>query len=220
MASRTTRSATQEREPGLATDAGEAGGAAASPSRVGGPSSTDAAGAPPRLLRIHEAAAAAGLTTRAVRYYEEVGLLSPAARSEGAYRLYDPSDVERLRAIKELRDVAGFSLAEIRELLDDETLRQRNRERLKATADPAEQRAILEETLRRLERRIAILRAKADRLAAMIAEAEERRRHLEGHLAELAAGLPLGAGGVAESRTASGPVVVSPPGAASPPRGG
>ena len=52
------------------------------------------------LLRIQEVASELGLTTRSIRYYEEIGLLSPAARSDGAYRLYDASDVERLRFIK------------------------------------------------------------------------------------------------------------------------
>ena len=61
------------------------------------------------LLRIQEVAAETGLTTRAIRYYEEIGLLEPAARSDGAYRLYDASDLERLRFIKSLRDDAGFS---------------------------------------------------------------------------------------------------------------
>ena len=86
--------------------------------------------AEPRLLRINEVAAELGLTTRAIRYYEEMGLLEPAARSDGDYRLYDPSDVERLRFIKSLRDDAGFSLAQIGQLLEDEAARERNRERL------------------------------------------------------------------------------------------
>ena len=59
-----------------------------------------------RLLRIQEVATELGLTPRSIRYYEELGLLSPAARSQGAYRLYDASDVERLRFIKALRDDA------------------------------------------------------------------------------------------------------------------
>ena len=83
-----------------------------------------AAAAPARLLRIQEVAAEVGLTTRAVRYYEEVGLLRPAARSDGDYRLYDASDLERLRFIKALRDDAGFSLAEIGQLLEDEAARE------------------------------------------------------------------------------------------------
>src|SRR5665811_1127517 len=73
----------------------------------------------PRLLRIQEVAAETGLTPRSIRYYEEFGLLRPAARSQGDYRLYDTSDLERLRFIRELRDDAGFSLAQIGLLLED-----------------------------------------------------------------------------------------------------
>ena len=78
---------------------------------------------PDRRLRIQEVAAEIGLTPRSIRYYEEIGLLAPPARSEGDYRLYDSDDVERLRYIKGLRDDAGFSLAEIAQLLEDETAR-------------------------------------------------------------------------------------------------
>src|SRR5690349_18389718 len=79
------------------------------------------------LRRINDVAEEVGLTTRAIRYYEEQGLLTPSARSSGAYRLYDAGDIERLRQIKNFRDDAGFSLAEIAALLDDETARQRNK---------------------------------------------------------------------------------------------
>ena len=77
------------------------------------------------LLRIQEVAADVGLTARTIRYYEELGLLKPAARSEGSYRLYDADDLERLRFIKGLRDDAGFSLTEIGQLLEDEVARVR-----------------------------------------------------------------------------------------------
>ena len=90
------------------------------------------------LLRIQQVAADVGLTTRSIRYYEELGLLKPAARSEGSYRLYDDDDLERLRFIKGLRDDAGFSLAEIGQLLEDEAARARNRERFRSTNDPDE----------------------------------------------------------------------------------
>jgi MerR family transcriptional regulator, repressor of the yfmOP operon len=139
----------------------------------------------PRLLRIQEVAAEVGLTTRSIRYYEEVGLLEPAARSEGAYRLYDESDVERLRFIRGLRDDAGFSLAQIGQLLEDEATRERNRERFRATEDPGERRAILVDALERVDRQIENLRHKAERVASMIDEAETRRRHLADHLAGL-----------------------------------
>jgi MerR family transcriptional regulator, repressor of the yfmOP operon len=139
----------------------------------------------PRLLRINEVAAETGLTTRAIRYYEEVGLLEPAARSEGDYRLYDESDLERLRYIRSLRDDAGFSLAQIGQLLEDEAARERNRVRLRETADPAERRALLVDARARVDRQIEILEAKAARIASMIEAAESRRDHLDRHLDEL-----------------------------------
>ena len=147
-----------------------------------------AADAAPRLLRIQEVAASLGLTTRAIRYYEEVGLLEPAARSEGAYRLYDEDDVERLRFIKGLRDDAGFSLAEIGRMLEDEVARTRNRTRFRTTRDETERRAIVDDALVRVDRQIESLRAKQARLGEMIEEAEARREHLLTHIAELEAG--------------------------------
>lgn len=142
------------------------------------------------LLKIQDVAAETGLTSRAIRYYEEVGLLEPAARSGGAYRLYDASDLDRLRTIKELRDDAGFSLAQIGQLLEDDAARERNRERFRATQDPAERRAILEDARERVERQIQTLESKAERLGAMIEAARARRAHLDGHLAELDGGPP------------------------------
>ena len=139
----------------------------------------------PRLLRIQEVAAEVGLTARSIRYYEEIGLLEPAARSDGDYRLFDASDLERLRFIKSLRDDAGFSLAQVGQMLEDEVARARNRERLAHTTDPAERRLYLDEALARVERQIALLDAKSDRIASMIEDARARERRIRAALAEL-----------------------------------
>ncbi len=144
-----------------------------------------------RLLRIQEVASELGLTNRAIRYYEEIGLLKPAARTEGAYRLFGPDDLERLRFIKALRDDAGFSLAEIAALLEDESARARNRQRFQSTEDPDERRAILADATGRIDRQVETLRVKIARLEAMVAEAEGRREHLRQHAAELDAGLEV-----------------------------
>jgi DNA-binding transcriptional MerR regulator len=143
---------------------------------------------PPRLLRIQEVAADTGLTPRAIRYYEELGLLAPAGRSEGAYRLYDIEDLDRLRFIRGLRDDAGFSLAEIRQLLEDEAARTRNRERFRATTDERERRRILVEAIATVDRQVATLQAKIGRLETMVTEAQERHDHLVGHLEDIDAG--------------------------------
>jgi MerR family transcriptional regulator, repressor of the yfmOP operon len=149
------------------------------------PSKTTKPAAESALLRIQEVAAETGLTPRSIRYYEEMGLLEPAGRSQGAYRLYDPSDLERLRYIRELRDEAGFSLAQIGQLLEDEAARERNRERLRTSEDPKERRAILEDARARVDRQIETLEAKAERLEAMIEAARARRAHLNGHLDDI-----------------------------------
>ena len=139
----------------------------------------------PRLLKINEVAAETGLTTRTIRYYEEVGLLEPAGRSDGDYRLYDASDLDRLQYIRSLRDDAGFSLAQIGQMLEDEAARARNRQRLRETTDPAERRVFLTEGLERVERQLGLLEAKAARLDAMIDEARARRGRIQAGLAEL-----------------------------------
>jgi DNA-binding transcriptional MerR regulator len=139
-----------------------------------------------KLLRIQEIAEEVGLTARSIRYYEERGLLKPAARSEGDYRLYDADDVERLRFIKGLRDDAGFSLADIGELLEDETARARIGAQFRETEDPARRQDLLRDGIARIDHQVEILRRKIGRLESMIEAASARRAHLEGHSAELA----------------------------------
>jgi MerR family transcriptional regulator, repressor of the yfmOP operon len=149
-----------------------------------------------RLLRIQEVAEETGLTPRSIRYYEERGLLRPAARSEGAYRLYDASDLEQLRFIKGLRDDAGMSIADIGEILEDEESRRRTRAALQVTEDPAERRRILLERLAGLEGLHGRLAAKLARLQAMVDDVEARRGRLHDLLTnadqELAASTELG----------------------------
>lgn len=69
-----------------------------------------------RQMRIGEAAAAAGLTASAVRFYESEGLLGDAPRSEGGYRLYGEVDVRRLKFIRRARTL-GLPLQAVRELV-------------------------------------------------------------------------------------------------------
>jgi DNA-binding transcriptional MerR regulator len=159
-----------------------------------------------RLLRIQEVADETGLTPRSIRYYEEIGLLAPAARSEGAYRLYDTDDLERLRFIAGLRNDAGFSLSEIGQLLVDEQARARNRVRFRA-GDVAEQRAAITDALVRIDRQIETLERKRARIDAMLADAVARRAHNQAHLDDIDAGRAPAhaahAGGLAAAREAA-----------------
>src|SRR5713101_1011374 len=69
---------------------------------------------------IEQVASRTGFTKRTLRYYEEVGLLPPTDRTEGNYRRYSEADIQRLERIKNLRDLLGFSLTDIRKLLEAE----------------------------------------------------------------------------------------------------
>ena len=68
-------------------------------------------------MQIGEVAEATGLSLRTIRHYEEVGLIRPAARSKGGFRLYTEADVVRLRLIRTMKPLE-FTLEEMRDLLD------------------------------------------------------------------------------------------------------
>ena len=68
------------------------------------------------LLKVGELARRTGKTVRAVHLYEELGLLTPAVRSKGGFRLYPASTVARIEWIQKLQDM-GFSLTEIKAFL-------------------------------------------------------------------------------------------------------
>lgn len=67
--------------------------------------------------QIGEVADEVGLSLRTIRYYEEIGLVEPSGRTEGGFRLYTDSDVERLRLAKALKPV-GMSLETMADLFD------------------------------------------------------------------------------------------------------
>ncbi|HEY9616715.1 MAG TPA: heavy metal-responsive transcriptional regulator [Microcoleaceae cyanobacterium] len=69
------------------------------------------------LLKIGEVAAASGLPIKTIRYYEEIGLLTPTVRrSEAGYRLFSDTVLNRLAFIRRVQGL-GLSLAEIGEIL-------------------------------------------------------------------------------------------------------
>lgn len=67
---------------------------------------------------INELAALAGVSTRTLRYYDQIGLLSPGRTTRAGYRVYGPAQVDRLQHILFYRAL-GLPLGQIRDLLDD-----------------------------------------------------------------------------------------------------
>jgi DNA-binding transcriptional MerR regulator len=72
------------------------------------------------MWKIGELARRTGLTVRTLHHYDEIGLLSPAERSDGGHRVYDVADVQRLYRIVSLRSL-GFPLDAIAQALDSQT---------------------------------------------------------------------------------------------------
>lgn len=69
------------------------------------------------MVQIGELAESLGVTTRTIRYYEEIGLMSPPQRLEGGMRVYGKDDVRRLKFILKLKEL-GITLKEMQELAD------------------------------------------------------------------------------------------------------
>ncbi|HEU5330913.1 MAG TPA: MerR family transcriptional regulator [Thermomicrobiales bacterium] len=142
---------------------------------------TDAA-----LWPIGQVAREVGLTARAIRYYQEYGLLRPAVSVKGAGRLFDASDVQRLREIKRLREDVGFSLAEIAELLDTDDTRARLRQRFHGTTDTGVRETVLREAIALAEQRLALIERKLTLVAAVRDEEAARLGQLREALAAAA----------------------------------
>ncbi len=68
-------------------------------------------------MQIGMAATASGVSAKMIRHYEAIGLIMEGARRINGYRDYDERDIHELRFIRSARDL-GFSLGEIRALLD------------------------------------------------------------------------------------------------------
>ena len=71
---------------------------------------------PSGLLKVSEVGRRTGLTRKALRHYEALGLVEPAVRTESGYRLYDDEALRRIELVNRAK-VLGLSLAEAKEFL-------------------------------------------------------------------------------------------------------
>lgn len=113
--------------------------------------------------RIGEVAERTGVTTRTIRYYEELGLLANAGREKGRHRLFCESDVVRLRELIRLRDLLGVSLDELKFLLVAEG------------SSPGE-------ALRSIEAQLELVCARHEELKHLEDELAEKRRLIRSRL--------------------------------------
>ena len=140
---------------------------------------------PEPLLRIGDLAERTGLTPRAIRYYEELGLLPPAGRTEGDYRLYSPEAVDRLQTIIRFRDLLGFSLAEVGGILRAEETLDELRTQYHASDKPGGRLQRLEEALAVVSGQIDLVERKIELLVQMRSELEAKVTRYRAKMLEL-----------------------------------
>lgn len=127
-------------------------------------------------MRIGEMAQKFGVTLRALRFYEDKGLLSP--KREGATRLYSKRDRTRLKLILLGRKV-GFSLRDVKQIMDLYDPNGTNSKQLRLTLEKSEkqlgrlqkQRLAIDEAIDELNRNIALVREMLTARAVQQAEA-------------------------------------------------
>jgi DNA-binding transcriptional MerR regulator len=121
-------------------------------------------------MRIGELAKRAGLTTRTLRYWEEFGLVKPTDHRFSGERLYSRAELERVVHIRELQELLGLTLAEIRIVLESEDAVERARSARQAGASPSRRVALLEKAI---EAHSRLIERMDDRLARIAAFRDE-----------------------------------------------
>ncbi|HLI00536.1 MAG TPA: MerR family transcriptional regulator [Acidimicrobiales bacterium] len=139
---------------------------------------------PGGLLGIGQAAARTGVSERALRYYQQLGLITPTGRTPGGLRRYSDADLARVARLRQLQDLLGFNLEEIRVIFSNEDrLDELRREYRAEDTTAARRRELAAEALAvrdRLREQVAAkLTALEGFLAKLDAERERVRRLLE-----------------------------------------
>ncbi len=144
---------------------------------------------PPVVLRIGEVAKMCGLTTRTLRYWEELGLIRPSSYRGRGERLYSPTDMARVERIRDLQELLGFSLSEVRVVLDTEDVEVLDRVRSEyhsGEVPPERRRELLDEAIEandklldRLDTTLARIGSFRDERAAKAIRLREARRELD-----------------------------------------
>jgi DNA-binding transcriptional MerR regulator len=111
-------------------------------------------------MRIGEAAAAAGTTPRALRFYEQCGLLHPPVRTASGQREYGPDEIARVRVIRDLLTL-GLTIEDVRACADRLQLLVEDPPRRCGSVEPGSATSGI------VGRRLAALDAEIERLARL-----------------------------------------------------
>jgi MerR family transcriptional regulator, repressor of the yfmOP operon len=137
------------------------------------------------FMQIGEVSQRTGLTQRALRYYETKGLLDPPTRLDGGFRLYSDEDVARLERIVELKRLLGFSLAEIKQIMEADDLLRQIRTENKQQSDPRERRAGFERAVGVILNQLGLIQSRIESMRELQAHYERRLEKMRGRIATI-----------------------------------
>ena len=136
-------------------------------------------------LQIGEVAERTGVTQRTLRFYEEKGLLHPPSRLEGGFRLYSEDDVRRVEQIKRLQTLLGFTLADIKEMVEAEAVKTQIRAEYRRDAEISERKAKLAKAIEVTERQVALIGQKLEALQEMKTHLDQKLGQYHGWIEQL-----------------------------------
>jgi DNA-binding transcriptional MerR regulator len=142
------------------------------------------------LLGIGAASARAGVTERALRYYQQLGLLTPAHCTSGGTRRYSEEDLARVARIRQLQKLLGLDLDEVATVLRSEDRLAEIRSACKdGDSNGAERLEMARESLRLLQDLQATVAAKQRAINGFLADLDTRIGRSEDWLTSIAADL-------------------------------
>ena len=148
---------------------------------------------PEQLLGIGAAAERAGVSQRALRYYQQIGLLTPCGCTPGGLRRYSEEDLARVARIRQLQELLGLDLEAIARVLNDEDrMAQIKRAYLDEGTSRAQRQELLRESLNLQLGLRAIVDAKLRGIEGFLADLDARISRTRALLDQLPE--PVGAG--------------------------
>ncbi len=135
--------------------------------------------------QIGEVAERTGVTQRTLRFYEEKGLLNPPERMDGGFRLYSNDDIERVTYIRRLQELLGFTLSEIKEMVDAEETMHHIHQTYRPDRDPASRIKRIARVIDALTRQIDVVEHKVEHLTAMRGELAAKMTRMQARREEL-----------------------------------
>lgn len=139
-----------------------------------------------KTYKIDDVATKTGLTKRAIRYYEEIGLIETLERTDGGVRLYDEEDIEKLNKIVLAKEELGYSLRELQQFIQLNETVERYRHSVRSSVDEMERKqkliailATLRKEIEMIDNRMLKVQSFKNELLTMERRVQEAIGHLE-----------------------------------------